>query len=140
MLSLEDIFVFKSVTSRERDREDMYLLFLQGLDFEVIRNEIISQNEQNRNAAWMAFFFNGLEEMVDRYSIVIPYFEDFHDMGYSDMLSQMILDRLKKGNATEEEIGHEFGVDDIDKHLKYLVKKNLVIRNTDGSYSLNLIL
>ncbi len=39
----EDIFVFKSVTSRERDREDMYLLFLQGLNFEVIRNEIIRQ-------------------------------------------------------------------------------------------------
>jgi predicted nucleotidyltransferase len=44
MFSLEDIFVFKSVTSRERDREDMYLLFLQGLDFDVIRNEIIRQN------------------------------------------------------------------------------------------------
>lgn len=136
MLSLEDIFVFKSVTSRERDREDMYLLFLQGLDFEVIRNEIIRQNEQNRNAAWMAFFFNGLEEMVDRYSIVIPYFEEFHDMGYSDMLSQMILDRLNKGNATEEEIFHEFGVDDIEKHMEYLVQKKLVVRNSDGSYSL----
>ena len=140
MLSLEDIFVFKSVTSRERDREDMYLLFLQGLDFEAIRNEIIRQNEQNRNAAWMAFFFNGLEELVDRYSIVIPHFEDFHDMGYSDMLSQMIVDRLKKGNATEEEIGNEFGVDDIEKHMEYLVQKKLVVRNSDGSYSLNLIL
>ncbi len=139
MLSLEDIFVFKSVTSRERDREDMYLLFLQGLDFEVIRNEIIKQNEQNRNAAWLAFFFNGLEELADRYSIVIPYFEDFHDMGYSDMLSQMILDHLKKGNATEKEIGHEFGVDEIEKHMEYLVQKKLVVRNSDGSYSLNLI-
>jgi hypothetical protein len=138
MLSLEDIFIFKSVTSRERDRKDMYLLFLQGLDFEVIRNEIIRQNEQNRNAAWMAYFFNGLEELVDRYSIVIPYFEDFHDMGYNDMLSQMILDRLKKGNATEEEIGHEFGADDIEKHMECLVKKKLVFRNSDGSYSLNL--
>ena len=136
MISLEDIFVFKSVTSRERDREDMYLLFLQGLDFEVIRNEIIRQNEQNRNAAWIAFFFNGLEEMVDRYSIVIPYFEEFHDMGYSDMLSQMILDRLNKGNATEEEIFHEFGVDDIEKHMEYLVKKKSIVRNSDGSYSL----
>ncbi len=138
MLSLEDIFIFKSVTSRERDREDMYLLFLQGLDFEVIRNEIIRQNEQNRNAAWLAYFFNGLEELVDRYSIVIPYFEDFHDMGYNDMLSQMILDRLKKGNVTEEEIGHEFGVDDIEKHMEYLVQKKLIVRNSDGSYSLNL--
>jgi hypothetical protein len=140
MLSLEDIFVFKSVTSRKRDKEDMYLLFLQGLDFDIIRIEIIKQNEQNRNAAWIAFFFNGLEEMVERYSVVIPYFEDFHDMGYSDMLSQMIMDRLKKESATEEEIVHEFGVDDIDKHIESLVKKKLVVRNSDGSYSLNLIL
>lgn len=55
MISPEDIFVFKSVTSRERDREDMYLLFLQGLDFAVIRNEIIRQNEENKNGAWIAF-------------------------------------------------------------------------------------
>lgn len=138
MISMEDIFVFKSVTSRERDREDMYLLFLQGLDFEVIRNEIIRQNEENKNGAWIAFFFNGLEEMVDRYSIVIPYFEEFHDMAYSDMLSQMILDRLEKGNATEDEICHEFGVADTEKHLEYLIRKKLVIKNIDGSYSLNL--
>ena len=140
MLSLEDIFIFKSVTSRERDREDMYILFLQGLDFGIIRSEIIRQNEYNRNAAWIAFFFNGLEELVDRYSVVIPYFEQFHDMGYSNMLSQMILDRLKKENATIEEMGHEFGVDDIDKQIDFLVQKKLVVRNSDGSYSLNLIL
>lgn len=138
MISPEDIFVFKSVTSRERDREDMYLLFLQGLDFEVIRNEIIRQNEENKNGAWIAFFFNGLEEMVDRYSIVIPYFGEFHDMAYSDMLSQMILDRLKKGNATEVEIGQEFGVADIEKYMECLIRKKLVIKNIDGSYSLNL--
>ena len=65
MISLEDIFIFKSVTSRERDREDMYQLFLQGLDFTVIRDEIIWQNELNRNAAWLAFFFNGVEEVVE---------------------------------------------------------------------------
>ena len=131
-----DIFVFKSITSRERDREDMYLLFLQGLDFEIIRNEIIKQNEQNRKAAWIAFFFNGLEEMVDHYSVVIPYFEDFHDLAYSDMLSQMILDRLKKGNATVEEISNEFCVDDIEKHLEHLIHKKVVVKNIDGSYSM----
>lgn len=85
-----------------------------------------------------SFFFSGLEEMVDRYSIVIPYFEEFHDLAYNDMLSQMILDRLEKGNATDDEISHEFGVDDIEKHLEYLIRKKLVIKNIDGSYSLNL--
>lgn len=52
----------------------------------------------------------------------------------------MILDRLKKGNATEEEIVHEFGADDIDKHIEFLIQKKLIVRNSDGSYSLNLIL
>ena len=41
MISPEDIFVFKSITTRERDREDMYTLFSKGLDFEIIKNEII---------------------------------------------------------------------------------------------------
>ncbi len=92
----------------------------------------------NKTGMLHGWLFSLTDLKNDRYSIVIPYFEQFHDMGYSDMLSQMILDRLKKGNATKEEIGHEFGVDDIDKHMEYLVMKNLVVRNNDGSYSFNL--
>lgn len=48
-------------------------------------------------------------------NFVLPWNEymDIFDRAYSDMLSQMILDRLMKGNATEEEIGNEFGVDHI---------------------------
>ncbi len=48
-------------------------------------------------------------------NFVLPWNEymDIFDLAYSDMLSQMILDRLMKGNATEEEIGIEFGVDHI---------------------------
>jgi hypothetical protein len=137
MISLEDIFIFKSVTSRERDREDMYQLFLQGLDFTVIRDEIIWQNELNRNAAWLAFFFNGVEEVVERYSIVIPFYDEFHELAYNDMVSQMILDRLEKGNVDVEELVRELGVDDIEVHLDKLVDKKLIINNGDSIYSLN---
>ncbi len=137
MISLEDIFIFKSVTSRERDREDMYQLFLQGLDFNVIRDEIIWQNEQDRNVAWLAFFFNGVEEVVERYFVVIPFYEEFHDLAYSDMVSQMILDRLGKGDADVEELVRELGVEDIEVHLDKLVEKELVINNGDVTYSLN---
>lgn len=135
MISLEDIFIFKSVTSRERDREDMYLLFLQGLDFNVIRDEMFWQNEENTNAAWLAFFFNGLEEVVERYSVVIPFFEEFEEMAYSDMLSQMILDRLKKGSATLDELIQELGVGDVAVHMELLVKKKLVRENAEGLFS-----
>jgi len=137
MISLEDIFIFKSITSRERDREDMYLLFLQGLDFNQIRNEITWQNDNNMSAAWIAFFFNGLEEVVERYSIVIPFFDEFHDTAYSDMLSQMILDRLESGSATVEDLNRNFGVDDIEKHVESMIQKKLVTKNSDGSFSLN---
>ena len=137
MISLEDIFIFKSITSRERDREDMYLLFLQGLDFDIIRDEIIWQNDTNMSAAWIAFFFNGLEEVVERYSIVIPFFNEFHDMAYSDMLSQMILDRLESGSATVEELSLNFGVDDIEAHVQILIQRKLVVKNDDDSFSLN---
>lgn len=138
MISLEDIFIFKSITSRERDREDMYLLFLQGLDFNIIRNEIIWQNEQNMNVAWLAYFFNGLEEVVEHYSIVIPFFEEFHDMAYSDMLSQMILNCLEKGSATIEVLSHYLCVDDIEVHIESLIHKKLIVKESDGSFSTNI--
>jgi len=137
LISLEDIFIFKSITSRERDHEDMYLLFLQGLDFNIIREEIIWQNDNNMSAAWVAFFFNGLEEVVERYSIVIPHFNEFHDMAYSDMLSQMILDRLESGSATVDDLNNNFGVDDIETHVQSLIRRKLVVKKDDGSFSLN---
>ena len=137
MISLEDIFIFKSITSRERDREDMYLLFLQGLDFNIIREEIVWQNDNNISVAWIAFFFNGLEEVVERYSIVIPFFNEFHDMAYSDMLSQMILDRLELGSETVEELCLNFGVDDIEEHVQNLIQRKLIVKNDDDSFSLN---
>ena len=137
MISLEDIFIFKSVTSRERDREDMYMLFLQGLDFNVIRDEMLWQNEHNMNAAWLAFFFNGLEEVVERYSVVIPFYKEFEKMAYSDMLSQMILNRLKNGSTTVDELVEELGVGDVEAHMEYLVKKKLVRETAEGLFSLS---
>lgn len=64
MIALEDIFIFKSITQRERDLEDMNMVFLQGLNFEIVRDEIIWQNEYDHNFAWIAFFYDGIEELI----------------------------------------------------------------------------
>jgi hypothetical protein len=45
MISPEDIFVFKSITTREIDKEDMCLLFSKSLDFDIIKSEFFWQNE-----------------------------------------------------------------------------------------------
>lgn len=47
LISPEDIFILKSVTSRPRDREDMFTLFSHGLDINIIKNEI-QKTSKNR--------------------------------------------------------------------------------------------
>ena len=56
---------------------------------------------------------------MERYSIVIPFYDEFHDLAYGDMVSQMILDRLEKGDATVDEFVRELGVEDIEVHLEW---------------------
>jgi hypothetical protein len=41
--SPEDVFLFKSVTSRERDLDDMHSLYQKGLDFSVVEEELSAQ-------------------------------------------------------------------------------------------------
>ncbi|MDY9926894.1 DUF6036 family nucleotidyltransferase [Methanosarcina sp.] len=137
MLAPEDIFVFKSVTSRDRDREDMYMLFTRGLDFDIIRNEIIWQNEHDRNFAWIAFFFDGLEEFADRYKISHPVISELHDLAYQDMLAQMLIERLKGGHTIFEELSQDLDSGDVKKVLKSLVKKGIIIQAAESKFSLN---
>jgi hypothetical protein len=46
---------------------------------------------------------------VERYSIAIPFYDEFHELAYGDMVSQMILDRLEKGVATGDDLVRELG-------------------------------
>ncbi|AKB36158.1 hypothetical protein MSSAC_1568 [Methanosarcina siciliae C2J] len=137
MLAPEDIFVFKSVTSRERDREDMYTLFTRGLDFDIIRDEILWQNEQDRSFAWIAFFFDGLEEFADRYKIFHSVIGELHDLAYQDMLVQMPIERLKGGHKTLEELSQDMDSRDVRKAIKVLVKKGLIKQVAESQFSLS---
>jgi len=53
------------------------------------------------------------------------------------MVSQMILDRLEKGDATGDELVLELVVGDIEVYLDELVEKKLATNNGGGTYSLN---
>lgn len=137
MIAPEDIFVFKSVTSRDRDREDMYTLFTRGLDFETIRDEIVWQNEHDQNFAWIAFFFDGLEEFADRFKISHSVIGELHDLAYQDMLAQMLIERLKEGHQTFEELSRDLDSGDVKKALESLVKKGVVLQVSESKFSLN---
>lgn len=137
MLAPEDIFVFKSVTSRDRDREDMYTLFTRGLDFDIIQDEILWQNEQDQSFAWIAFFLDGLEEFADRYKFSHSFIGELHDLAYQDMLAQMLIEKLKAGQRTLEELSQDMDSRDVKKVLKVLVKKGFVKQIAESQFSLN---
>ena len=45
LLSKEDVFLMKSVTDRDRDLEDMFLLARSGLDYDAVFEECLVQSE-----------------------------------------------------------------------------------------------
>jgi len=105
MISPEDIFVFKSITTRERDREDMYSLFSKGLDFDIIEKEFIWQNENKVNEyEWMAFFFDGIEEFFDTYHISHPITKSLHDIAEKGMFTGIIKNRLRSKPMKMDEL------------------------------------
>lgn len=131
-VSLEDVFIFKSVTSRERDREDMYTLFRYGLDFDVIRDEIIEQSKSSAKKAWLAFFFVGLEELKDRYDVVIPYFDEFYELACGEVLKYALITLLKEPKSIEElhkKTGEEKEV--IQNMINELISEGKIAREGD---------
>lgn len=69
--SAEDIFVFKSITEREADLDDLDLLATRGVDWKTIQAEMEWQGEHG-DRTWTVIFHDRLQELADRgYTIPI---------------------------------------------------------------------
>jgi hypothetical protein len=69
LVAPEDIFLFKSVTERAGDLDDMALLAERGLDWEVILSECV---HQSRDVILEAFLATRLQELEEAKGIVSP--------------------------------------------------------------------
>ncbi len=112
VMSPEDIFILKSITSRVRDREDMKELYVHGLDFDVIKDEIMWQSEKSTGKAWLSFFFAGLNEFVEMYDFEIPYYSDFEELASEEVVKYRIITLLDSGSFRITELVAEIGEDD----------------------------
>lgn len=72
LMSREDIFLAKSITERVSDLDDMYVLYMGGLDESILISEMDFQTKQGL-MIWEAFMVVKLEEMEDRFDITIPF-------------------------------------------------------------------
>jgi len=96
LISPEDIFIFKAVTSRPRDREDMFSLFSHGLDINIIKNEIQKQAQLDEDKAWLSYFFVGLDELVNEYNIIFPDYDEFLKLAEEEILEKLILEFIRR--------------------------------------------
>ena len=120
LVSKEDMFLFKGVTERERDLEDMHLLFLQGLNFEIIKEEIKWQSE-NSDTAWIAYLFQRLLRLQEEYGIVVPDMDEIKRMAEEDAATSLILEKLSRRSYTVEELAREIQQD--KNWMEYLLRK-----------------
>lgn len=96
LVSPEDLFIFKSVTSRPRDREDMFALFSHGLDIDIIKKEIQKQAKLDEDKAWLSYFFVGLDELVNEYNIIFPDYDKFLKLAEEETLEKLIIEFIQK--------------------------------------------
>lgn len=138
LVSPEDIFILKSVTSRLRDREDMFTLFSHGLNIEIIKKEIQKQTKLDENKAWLAYFFVGLDELVSEYNVIFPDYNEFLRLAEEEMLEKLILEFIQKKSRSLNDLVSILKCDknEIKQILEELIKQDKISINK-GKYTLN---
>ena len=130
LVSPEDIFILKSVTSRLRDREDMFTLFSHGLNVEIIKKEIQKQAKLDENKAWLSYFFVGLDELVSEYNVIFPDYDEFLRLAEDEMLEKLILEFIQKKPRLLNDLVSILKCDknEIKQILEELIKQDKISR------------
>jgi len=64
-LSLEDIYLFKGITEREHDIQDMYTIKSAGIDDSIVEKELLKQPDSWK---WVPSFYFSLIELKENYN------------------------------------------------------------------------
>ena len=101
LLSDEDLFLSKSVTERELDLADMYVLYLKGLDHDRIMKEMEIQNTLSETI-WEAFLYQKLFELEKHFNIIVPWKEEVEAVAIQKM-EQLISNNGNNNRAVSGE-------------------------------------
>ncbi len=88
LMSPEDIFLFKGITEREADLEDMRILAEMRLDWKVIEKECLSQEKSGR---WAYMLATKLLELRTTFGIDSPIIKILMDHANLDLLRHVFV-------------------------------------------------
>ncbi len=137
LASAEDIFLFKSVTDRPDDLEDMSVLATGGLDWNIIKEECLSQ-ETGRN--WASHLVGKLQDLEDEYDVVAPITAELQEWAevyaMSSILAAFLEGREKNFEAIRDHLKakYEFTDEDVTAELSRLAKYGILsVRERGGT-------
>jgi hypothetical protein len=135
--SNSDIFLFKSITEREGDLEDMGSLVRAGVDSEVLLREIEAQRKLLGTEIWITRLNEKLEELDERYGIALPIRKQIGEMAGEvyDKLEVFLL--LKEREMTLEELEErvEMGDEKLERVVGDLLSRK-IIKEEAGRFKL----
>jgi hypothetical protein len=134
LMSPEDIFLFKGMTERTADLEDMRILVEQGLDWKVILDECQGQVGER---IWEAFLLVKLEELQDKYGIHVPIKGKLRQISEQRLLRNMIISFLGEVRTYKELSDHiqkKLLCSDswIRKHISTMLREGIIQRERVG--------
>jgi biotin operon repressor len=105
----EDIFLFKSITERDKDLEDMIVLLRKGIDEKIIIEECQRQRLKS-GRIWEAFVVTKIEELEKRYNVTVPWKRSLLKIGEKETAKHLIINKIKEGMLTVTEMASELGI------------------------------
>ncbi len=133
-MSPEDVFLFKGMTEREADLEDMRILVEQGLDWTIILDEC---QKQKGGRIWKAFLLVKLDELQEKFGIRSPIKGKLRQKSENKLFRDMVLSFLDDGKTYKEVSEHikkKLHCSDswIRKQISAMLKEGIIQRERIG--------
>jgi hypothetical protein len=139
--SKEDIFLFKGITEREADIDDMRLLAESGLDWQVIKSECRYQSNSS-GRLWEDALLQNLIDLRERYKIRSPIEKELQTIVEEKLSEDFLTKSIFDGLTTIKSISRAKNLPDhiVREYAKKMEKKGLLkIDKTSRPYKLSLV-
>ena len=127
MASKEDIFLFKGITEREADLEDMRILSEAGLNWDLINQECQSQSTAS-GVPWEDALYQNLLDLKTKYSIESPIEKTLRKAAERKIIETTLFREIENGNKTVKTIARTIKEPPsfVRTELKRLANKGLI--------------
>jgi len=125
--SKEDVFLFKGITEREADLDDMRILAESGLDWNVINQECQSQSEIS-GVSWEDALYQNMLALKTKYNIDSPIEKPLRAVAERKIIETTLLREIERENNTVKSIAQKIKEPQsfIRTELKRLANKGLI--------------